>query len=708
MSVLKMRVGSNYDGLILFCENLNMSFTMVEVGCYAGESTGVFAKRVKTLYAVDPWLPGYDNEDIGSRSMGKEVEEAFDNAVMSIPSVVKLKMTSKEASSHFDNGSLDIVYLDACHTYEAVKEDAELWFPKLREGGILAGHDWDFTQVATAIKQVIGNPDKIYPDNSYMFVKRSKPMTTTTSHKKGIYILPVPPDYQRPDMPLNYPSHNRTSRFSEQDFMKFLLINKELLTDNPKEALWHFLPIYWTTWLLSHDYGKSGQEELSEVIKNAVLDESKTFTLYGCDCIPPGGIGLKFFTCRHDKSLKGIDVPLLCDELPLASEQNKTFVASFVGRLTHPTRDEIFKSFSSRADCFMFNGFGMPPSEYATVLQKSFLALCPRGYGASSFRFFEAMQASTVPILIGDIDIRPFKNKIDWSGCSFYATSVDEVENIVNNVSNYDLISMGKKAKEVWDNLSANWCRMAIESLPLRVSVAIPFYNRADYLVELLDSIDERVSEIVISDDCSSEEERNRLLEIVSNRRDKRIKTVLNEKNQGPFGNKLRAVESCSNEWVIKIDSDNYFYPCYFDAIFDFKELDEWTIYGPSVGKPSLDFHDCCGILISKDNVSDILGFDNVHKLLNLGNNFFNRSRFLEVACLAKGENPMSVDELFFNSLWIKSGGCLNVVVGMEYMHRTHESSTWAMDSKQNPDRLRLLMNKYLQSLVGIGSPSKG
>jgi len=36
---------------------------------------------------------------------------------------------------------LDFVYLDAAHDYDNVKLDIKCWYPKVREGGILGGHD---------------------------------------------------------------------------------------------------------------------------------------------------------------------------------------------------------------------------------------------------------------------------------------------------------------------------------------------------------------------------------------------------------------------------------------------------------------------------------------------------------------------------------------------------------------------------------------
>jgi predicted O-methyltransferase YrrM len=41
----------------------------------------------------------------------------------------------------FADGSLDMVYIDACHRYDDVLSDLERWWPKVKPGGILAGHD---------------------------------------------------------------------------------------------------------------------------------------------------------------------------------------------------------------------------------------------------------------------------------------------------------------------------------------------------------------------------------------------------------------------------------------------------------------------------------------------------------------------------------------------------------------------------------------
>jgi hypothetical protein len=67
-----------------------------------------------------------------------------------------LKAYSPQCSEEFANESLDFVYIDALHDYDSVKSDMEAWFPKIKQGGILAGHDYslqDWPGIFTAVEE---------------------------------------------------------------------------------------------------------------------------------------------------------------------------------------------------------------------------------------------------------------------------------------------------------------------------------------------------------------------------------------------------------------------------------------------------------------------------------------------------------------------------------------------------------------------------
>ena len=80
------------------------------------------------------------------------------------------RMTTNEAAGLFKDESLDAVFIDADHSYEAVKMDIENWMPKVRKGGILAGHDYNsaWPGVIKAVNEIFPEAQKI----DYCWVKQ--------------------------------------------------------------------------------------------------------------------------------------------------------------------------------------------------------------------------------------------------------------------------------------------------------------------------------------------------------------------------------------------------------------------------------------------------------------------------------------------------------------------------------------------------------
>ena len=81
--------------------------------------------------------------------------------VKRFPEAKFVRIKSKEAIVLVSDGSLDLVFIDAEHTYKSTKEDILLWFPKVKKGGILCGHDYDeiiYPEVIKAVDESI--PDK--------------------------------------------------------------------------------------------------------------------------------------------------------------------------------------------------------------------------------------------------------------------------------------------------------------------------------------------------------------------------------------------------------------------------------------------------------------------------------------------------------------------------------------------------------------------
>jgi hypothetical protein len=282
-----------------------------------------------------------------------------------------------------------------------------------------------------------------------------------------IYTVPIGKKLKPIDQPFKYPKHNRDFGV-EQDFDQFIIHHQELHTDNPNDADWHYLPVYWTRWHLNHDYGKTGLAELQAEIGKAIIDDGKTFTICQYDDGPLANIGrtVQFLASRRTDS--GIDIPLLSapHRRPLFMPR-KLVNAAFIGRLdTHVIRQDMADVLRTRKDVFIHEG-NKGSRFFVRETLKARIALAPRGYGGSSFRFFEAMELGVVPFLIGDIDTRPFKRFINWDELSLYTSKMSEINRLLDLYDVDHLEKMGQQCGKVFrEHLTyQKWCHYVIEEL---------------------------------------------------------------------------------------------------------------------------------------------------------------------------------------------------------------------------------------------------
>jgi len=122
---------------------------VVEIGSWKGGSGETLSKGIEKycpdtkLFCVDPFdqnyfmsLPGLkvhaEKEDIYKIFLKRMKKYKYTHH----------RMLSVEAAKEFEDGSVNLVFIDGNHAYEALKADIKAWWPKLAENGIMCGHDY--------------------------------------------------------------------------------------------------------------------------------------------------------------------------------------------------------------------------------------------------------------------------------------------------------------------------------------------------------------------------------------------------------------------------------------------------------------------------------------------------------------------------------------------------------------------------------------
>lgn len=120
----------------------------VEVGVQRGRYSDTILRgwRGRTLISVDPWLAADETYDDGANVTQDEHDRRHDETLRRLgihgARSEVWRCTSLEAADRIAAASVDFVYLDARHDYVSVRDDLSAWLPRVRPGGILAGHDY--------------------------------------------------------------------------------------------------------------------------------------------------------------------------------------------------------------------------------------------------------------------------------------------------------------------------------------------------------------------------------------------------------------------------------------------------------------------------------------------------------------------------------------------------------------------------------------
>jgi hypothetical protein len=115
-----------------------------------------------TFDCVDTWKGSSEHQNV-EEVKNDTLYETFLSNIESVKHVINpIRMDSVLAAKLYKDNSLDFVFIDASHEYQAVKNDIEAWYPKVKDGGVLAGHDYKcWYGVTRAV-------DEFVKDNNYL------------------------------------------------------------------------------------------------------------------------------------------------------------------------------------------------------------------------------------------------------------------------------------------------------------------------------------------------------------------------------------------------------------------------------------------------------------------------------------------------------------------------------------------------------------
>lgn len=142
---------------------------LVEVGCWLGKSSAYLWEKAHesgkdiTLIYVDTWKGEEGqtaHEDVVREHGGTLLPQWRENMIgcgasftAKKPRIKVMEMTSLKAAAKIKPASVDFVFIDAAHDYASVSVDLDAWLPKLKPTGHIAGHDYGYHCVASAVDE---------------------------------------------------------------------------------------------------------------------------------------------------------------------------------------------------------------------------------------------------------------------------------------------------------------------------------------------------------------------------------------------------------------------------------------------------------------------------------------------------------------------------------------------------------------------------
>jgi len=135
---------------------------IAEIGVWRGHTSIVLLRNLPSLevfHAIDSWI---NYEDYQGDNKNNETiifdKLIFEDRTHWLKDKLKIHHGfSKDTCDQIRDNSLDLIFIDANHSYEYLLEDIKIWTPKVKKDGLIIGHDYNpktFPGVVKAVHEV--------------------------------------------------------------------------------------------------------------------------------------------------------------------------------------------------------------------------------------------------------------------------------------------------------------------------------------------------------------------------------------------------------------------------------------------------------------------------------------------------------------------------------------------------------------------------
>ena len=147
---------------------------MLEIGSYRGESTFMWASSgmFNEIVCLDPYKGKTDNKNKYFDEDWGTVKRDFWTYTRYFNNIKLVQDFSYNVIDSYPNNYFDFIYIDASHEYDDVKKDIQISLPKVKENGLIGGHDYqpEWPGVVKAVKEIFKEPDLVFEDESWVKV----------------------------------------------------------------------------------------------------------------------------------------------------------------------------------------------------------------------------------------------------------------------------------------------------------------------------------------------------------------------------------------------------------------------------------------------------------------------------------------------------------------------------------------------------------